>query len=139
MMNQSSPENGYRLKKSEKLFIKLFVMLLRSIAWTSRTELENEGIIDEARRLHGGFILSTWHRDIFFSIWMFRELNLTPLCPFMPLFTSLKAFTCFYMLYKLSSCQDLVVGLVLYLFLTLSLILSGPRSMTITSHSKEKS
>ena len=52
-------------------------MLLRSIAWTSRTELENEGIIDEARRLHGGFILSTWHRDIFFSIWMFRELNLT--------------------------------------------------------------
>ena len=65
------------VKKSEKLFIKLFVMLLRSIAWTSRTELENEGIIDEARRLHGGFILSTWHRDIFFSIWMFRELNLT--------------------------------------------------------------
>ena len=77
MMNQSTTENGYRLKKSEKLFIKLFVMLLRSIAWTSRTELENEGIIDEARRLHGGFILSTWHRDIFFSIWMFRELNLT--------------------------------------------------------------
>ena len=76
-MNQSTPENGYRLKKSEKLFIKLFVMLLRSIAWTSKTELENEGIIDEARRLHGGFILSTWHRDIFFSIWMFRELNLT--------------------------------------------------------------
>ena len=58
-MNQSTTENGYRLKKSEKLFIKLFVMLLRSIAWTSRTELENEGIIDEARRLHGGFILST--------------------------------------------------------------------------------
>ena len=52
MKNQSTPENGYRLKKSEKLFIKLFVMLLRSIAWTSRTELENEGIIDEARRLH---------------------------------------------------------------------------------------
>ena len=77
MMNQSTPENGYRLQKSEKLFIRLFVMLLRSIAWTSRTELENEGIIDEARRLHGGFILSTWHRDIFLSIWMFRELNLT--------------------------------------------------------------
>ena len=67
-MNQTTPENGFRLKKSEKLFIKLFVMLLRSIAWTSRTELENEGIIDEARRLHGGFILSTWHRNIQESI-----------------------------------------------------------------------
>ena len=87
-MNQSTTENGYRLKKSEKLFIKLFVMLLRSIAWTSRTELENEGIIDEARRLHGGFILSTWHRDIFFSIWMFRELDLTAMISACLLYTS---------------------------------------------------
>ena len=44
-----------------------------------------------------------------------------PLCPFMPLYaplcpfyTSLQAFTCFYTLYKLSSSQDLVVGLVLH-------------------------
>ena len=42
-----------------------------------------------------------------------------PLCapsyclhPFTSLYTSLQAFTCFYMLYKLSSSQDLVVGLV---------------------------
>ena len=76
-MTHSNSESGYRLKKSEKVFVKLFVFLLRSIAWTSRTELENEAIIDEARRIHGGFILSTWHRDIFFSIWMFRELHLT--------------------------------------------------------------
>ena len=78
-MTHSNSESGYRLKKSEKVFVKLFVFLLRSIAWTSRTELENEAIIDEARRIHGGFILSTWHRDIFFSIWMFRSLHLTAL------------------------------------------------------------
>ena len=37
-----------------------------------------------------------------------------PISPFMPLYTSLQAFTCFYTLYKLSSSQDLVVGLVLF-------------------------
>ena len=37
-----------------------------------------------------------------------------PMCPFMPLYTSLQAFTCFYTLYKLSSFQDLVAGLVFY-------------------------
>ena len=36
-----------------------------------------------------------------------------PLCPFIPLYTSLQVFTCFYTLYKLSSSQDLVVGLVI--------------------------
>ena len=36
-----------------------------------------------------------------------------PLCAFTPLYTSLEAFTCFYTLYKLSSSQDLVVGLVI--------------------------
>ena len=35
--------------------------------------------------------------------------------PFIPLYASLCLFTSFYMLYKLSSSQDLVVGLVLYL------------------------
>ena len=35
-----------------------------------------------------------------------------PICPYMSLYTSLQAFSCFYTLYKLSSSQELVVGLV---------------------------
>ena len=35
-----------------------------------------------------------------------------PSCPFTPLYTSLQDITCFYTLYKLSSSQDLVIGLV---------------------------
>ena len=80
-MNQPGPDSKagkrIRLKSGEKVLVKLFVLLLRCIAWTSRTEIENEAVVDEALRLHEGFIVSTWHRDIFFSIWMFRELHLT--------------------------------------------------------------
>ena len=73
----TDPTRQYPLKTGERMLVQLFVLLLRGIAWTSRTEIKNEAVVDEAMRVHGGDILATWHRDIFFSIWMFRELHLT--------------------------------------------------------------
>jgi hypothetical protein len=36
-------------------------------------------VAEAAREQHGAFLVSTWHQDIFFSIWMFRSLHLTAL------------------------------------------------------------
>ena len=51
---------------------------------------------------------------LYAPFWPFIPLCAPSYClhPFTSLYTSLQAFTCFYMLYKLSSSQDLVVGLV---------------------------
>ena len=75
MMNQSTPENGYRLKK-RKAFHQAVCDALEKRPWTSRTGWKMKG---SSMKLVVSMEASsfTWHRDIFFSIWMFRELNLT--------------------------------------------------------------
>ena len=68
-----------QLRRQERFGIWLLTMLLRTTALTSRVVVRNLAVAEQAREQYGAFLVSTWHQDIFFSIWMFRSLHLTAL------------------------------------------------------------
>ena len=78
MSKQETPEIP-QLRRKERFGIWLLTVLLRTTALTSRVVVRNMEVAEAAREQHGAFLVSTWHQDIFFSIWMFRSLHLTAL------------------------------------------------------------
>lgn len=78
-MPDSTEASAPQLRRKERFGIWMLTLLLRTTALTSRVVVRNMEVAEQARQQHGAFLVSTWHQDIFFSIWMFRSLHLTAL------------------------------------------------------------
>ncbi len=75
--------NSYKIsiKKIIKkwLVVSLLVILIRLIGITIRVRQLNKKFLINSLQKHGGVILATWHQNIFFSIWLLRNKDLTAL------------------------------------------------------------
>ena len=67
-------------KKFQRCFItKILTFLIHIIGYTSRVRQINKEVLKDALKEYGSVIVATWHKNIFFSIWLLRKHDLTAL------------------------------------------------------------
>ncbi len=68
------------IKKIRNWLITFFLtILIRFIGITTRVKQVNNKVLTKVINKHGSVILATWHQNIFFSIWLLRNKELTAL------------------------------------------------------------
>ena len=69
-----------RKKKFQRWFITKFLTLLILITgYTARKRQINKEFLENSIKEYGSVIVATWHKNIFFSIWLLRNHDLTAL------------------------------------------------------------
>ena len=67
-------------KKFQRWFItKILTLLIQITGYTARVRQFNKEVLKDTIKEHGSVIVATWHKNIFFSIWLLRNQNLTAL------------------------------------------------------------
>ena len=67
-------------KKFQHWFItKILTLLIRITGYTSRVRQINKEVLKDTIKEYGSVIVATWHKNIFFSIWLLRSHDLTAL------------------------------------------------------------
>ena len=67
-------------KKLQHWFItKILTLLIRITGYTSRVRQINKEVLKDTIKEYGSVIVATWHKNIFFSIWLLRNHDLTAL------------------------------------------------------------
>ena len=67
-------------KKFQRWFItKILTLLIRITGYTARVRQINKEVLKDTIKEHGSVIVATWHKNIFFSIWLLRNHDLTAL------------------------------------------------------------
>ena len=67
-------------KKYQRWFItKILTLLILITGYTARVRQINEEVLKDTIKEYGSVIVATWHKNIFFSIWLLRNHNLTAL------------------------------------------------------------
>ena len=61
------------------LITKLLVVLIRITGSTTRLKQVNREVLKKALQEYGSVIVATWHQNIYFSIWLLRNQELTAL------------------------------------------------------------
>ena len=61
------------------LISKILIFLIRFIGITTNVKQVNKDVLLKAIKEYGSVILATWHQNIFFSIWLLKEHELTAL------------------------------------------------------------
>ena len=69
-----------RKKKFLRWFItKILTLLILITGYTARVRQNNKVVLKDTIKEYGSVIVATWHKNIFFSIWLLRNQNLTAL------------------------------------------------------------
>ena len=67
-------------KKYQRWFItKILTLLICITGYTSRVKQINKEVLKDTIKEYGSVIVATWHKNIFFSIWLLRNHDLTAL------------------------------------------------------------
>ena len=71
-------------KKNKKKFLRWFIakiltLLILLIGYTARVRQVNMEVLEDTIKEYGSVIIATWHKNIFFSIWLLRNHDLTAL------------------------------------------------------------
>ena len=67
-------------KKYQHWFItKILTVLIWITGNTARVRQINKGVLKDTIKEYGSVIVATWHKNIFFSIWLLRNHDLTAL------------------------------------------------------------
>ena len=67
-------------KKCQRWFIiKILTLLIRITGYTSRVRQINKEVLKDTIKEYGSVIVATWHKNIYFSIWLLRNHDLTAL------------------------------------------------------------
>ena len=67
-------------KKFQCWFItKILTLLILITGYTARVRQINNEVLNDTIKEHGSVIVATWHKNIFFSIWLLRNHDLTAL------------------------------------------------------------
>ena len=61
------------------LITNILAVLIRITGYTVRIRHINKGVLKDTIKEYGSVILATWHKSIFFSIWLLRNHDLTAL------------------------------------------------------------
>ena len=61
------------------LITKTLMLLIRITGNTTRIKSNNQQILKTALQEYGSVIVSTWHQNIYFSVWLLRNQELTAL------------------------------------------------------------
>jgi len=76
-MKSSATTRG---KKIQRWFItKILTLLILITGYTARVRKINKEVLADTIREYGSVIVATWHENIFFSIWLLRNHDLTAL------------------------------------------------------------
>ena len=72
------------VKKSKKKFLRWFItkiltLLILLTGYTARVRQVNMEVLEDTIKEYGSVIIATWHKNIFFSIWLLRNHDLTAL------------------------------------------------------------
>ena len=66
--------------KFQRWFItKVLTLLIRFIGYTTIVRQTNKEVLKNTIKEYGSVIVATWHKNIFFSIWLLRNHDLTAL------------------------------------------------------------
>jgi len=69
-----------RKKKFQRWFItKILTLLILITGYTARKKQINKEFLENSIKEYGSVIVATWHKNIFFSIWLLRNHDLTAL------------------------------------------------------------
>ena len=69
-----------RKKKFQRWFItKILTLLILITGYTARKRQINKEFLENSIKEYGSVIVATWHKNIFFSIWLLRNHDLTAL------------------------------------------------------------
>lgn len=77
--NMKAERPSFKNRLKHWLITKILVLLIRFIGITTNVKQMNSDILVKAIQQYGGVILATWHANIFFSIWLLKEHELTAL------------------------------------------------------------
>ena len=67
-------------KKFQRWFItKILTFLIHITGYTARVKQNNKEVLKDTIKEYGSVIVATWHKNIFFSIWLLRNHDLTAL------------------------------------------------------------
>ena len=67
-------------KKFLRWFItKILTLLILITGYTARVRQINNEVLNDTIKEHGSVIVATWHKNIFFSIWLLQNHDLTAL------------------------------------------------------------
>ncbi len=71
-------------KMSKKKFLRWFItkiltLLILLTGYTARVRQVNMEVLEDTIKEYGSVIIATWHKNIFFSIWLLRSHDLTAL------------------------------------------------------------
>ena len=67
-------------KKFQRWFItKILTLLILITGYTARVRQINKEVLKVTIKEYGSVIVATWHKNIFFSIWLLRHHDLTAL------------------------------------------------------------
>ena len=67
-------------KKIQSWFItKIITLLILITGYTTRVKQINKEVLKDTIKAYGSVIVATWHKNIFFSIWLLRHHDLTAL------------------------------------------------------------
>ena len=61
------------------LITKTLMLLIRITGNTTRIKSNNQQILKTALQEYGSVIVATWHKNIYFSVWLLRNQELTAL------------------------------------------------------------
>ena len=69
----------WKKKSQHWLITKILTLMILITGYTSRLKQNNKGVLKDTIKLYGSVIVATWHKNIFFSIWLLRNHDLTAL------------------------------------------------------------
>ena len=74
-------QKNYSFNKKIKrwLITKIVILLIRTIGFTIRVKQVNKGSLRKALQEYDSVIITTWHQNIFLSVWLLRNQELTAL------------------------------------------------------------